>query len=98
MSIFTDLAPMPPDMGPPLPAVLGIYWPWYKPAQIVAADYTCPYDGKTFSTADYGTAEAAILALNTCEPAKYNRQARTKASSNIPATSAAASLNRRRQC
>ena len=63
MSIFTDLAPMPPDMGPPLPAVLGIYWPWYKPAQIVAADYTCPYDGKTFSTADYGTAEAAILAL-----------------------------------
>ncbi|GAH05506.1 unnamed protein product, partial [marine sediment metagenome] len=23
--------PMPPDMGPPLPRYLGIYWPWYKP-------------------------------------------------------------------
>lgn len=26
-----DWMPMPPDMGPPLPKFLGIFWPWYKP-------------------------------------------------------------------
>lgn len=25
-----DFLPMPPDMGPPLPRLLGIFWPWYK--------------------------------------------------------------------
>ena len=25
-----DLLPMPPDMGPPLPRFLVIYWPWYE--------------------------------------------------------------------
>lgn len=25
-----DWVPMPPDMGPPLPRLLGIFWPWYK--------------------------------------------------------------------
>ncbi len=24
--------PMPPEMGPPFPRSMGIYWPWYKPA------------------------------------------------------------------
>lgn len=23
--------PMPPNMGPPLPAILGLLWPWYTP-------------------------------------------------------------------
>ena len=27
---FEDLLPMPPDMGPPLPRFLVIYWPWYE--------------------------------------------------------------------
>ncbi len=26
-----DWTPMPPNMGPPLPIWMGIYWPWYKP-------------------------------------------------------------------
>jgi len=26
-----DWLPMPPDMGPPLPRYLGIYWPFYAP-------------------------------------------------------------------
>lgn len=26
-----DWMPMPPDIGPPLPRYLGIYWPWYAP-------------------------------------------------------------------
>ncbi len=26
-----DWMPMPPDMGPPLPRHLGIYWPWVAP-------------------------------------------------------------------
>jgi len=26
-----DWMPMPPDMGPPLPRHLGIYWPWHAP-------------------------------------------------------------------
>ena len=26
-----DWLPMPPDMGPPLPEFLGIYWPWHTP-------------------------------------------------------------------
>ncbi|MBA7647845.1 hypothetical protein ES703_55624 [subsurface metagenome] len=26
-----DWLPMSPDMGPPLPEFLGIYWPWYTP-------------------------------------------------------------------
>jgi len=25
-----DFLPMPPNQGPPLPRLLGIYWPWYK--------------------------------------------------------------------
>lgn len=25
-----DFLPMSPDMGPPLPRLLGIFWPWYK--------------------------------------------------------------------
>ena len=25
-----DFLPMPPNLGPPLPKLLGIYWPWYK--------------------------------------------------------------------
>ena len=25
---------MPPEMGPPLPKVWGIYWPWYKPKEV----------------------------------------------------------------
>jgi hypothetical protein len=28
-----DWLPMPPDMGPPLPRFLGIYWPWYVPPE-----------------------------------------------------------------
>lgn len=27
---FDDFLPMPPMEGPPLPRLLGIYWPWYK--------------------------------------------------------------------
>jgi len=27
-----DWQPMPPEMGPPLPRSIGIYWPWYKVA------------------------------------------------------------------
>jgi len=27
---FEDWFPMMPNMGPPLPRILGIYWPWYK--------------------------------------------------------------------
>lgn len=27
-----DFMPMPPNMGPPLPRFLVIYWPWYKEA------------------------------------------------------------------
>lgn len=27
---FSDWLPMPPNEGPPLPKVWGIYWPWYK--------------------------------------------------------------------
>jgi len=27
---FKDFLPMPPNEGPPLPRLLGMYWPWYK--------------------------------------------------------------------
>jgi len=27
---FELLLPMPPNMGPPLPRIMGIYWPWYE--------------------------------------------------------------------
>jgi len=27
---FEDFLPMPPNQGPPLPRLLGIYWPWFK--------------------------------------------------------------------
>ncbi len=30
MTIDERWLPMPPDEGPPLPKLLGIYWPWYK--------------------------------------------------------------------
>ncbi len=40
--------PMPPNMGPPLPKFLNIYWPWYK--EEVPGVFTCPICGATFST------------------------------------------------
>ena len=30
MPELEDWMPMPPDMGPPLPRWLVIYWPWYE--------------------------------------------------------------------
>lgn len=29
-----QLLPMMPNEGPPLPRILSIYWPWYKPTEI----------------------------------------------------------------
>jgi len=43
--------PMPPDMGPPLPRWLGIFWPGYKPPT-PPEGFTCPYCTETFATWD----------------------------------------------
>lgn len=54
---FENWMPMPPNMGPPLPKSMGIYWPWYKPvAPPEAPIYACPYCTAEFST------EAELLA------------------------------------
>jgi len=49
-----DLLPMPPDMGPPLPRFLVIYWPWYKeevPPEVPPTGiYGCPYCDQSFAT------------------------------------------------
>lgn len=37
---FEDWLPMLPEMGPPLPRSLGLYWPWYRPG--VPAEVTAP--------------------------------------------------------
>ncbi len=47
-----NLFPMPPNMGPPFPRFLQIFWPWYKEAGPPPGGYTCPYCGQTFSTYD----------------------------------------------
>ena len=31
MPELEEWLPMPPELGPPLPRYLGIYWPWYAP-------------------------------------------------------------------
>ena len=54
-----EWAPMPPNMGPPLPKFLNIYWPWYKeevpippppPPPPLPLKYSCPYCDQTFDT------------------------------------------------
>ncbi len=47
-----DWFPMSPLMGPPLPAFLKIYWPWYKEDGPPPGGYTCPYCGANFDTYD----------------------------------------------
>ncbi len=42
--------PMPPNMGPPLPKSMRIYWPWYKPPTPPEVIYACPYCGAKFSS------------------------------------------------
>jgi len=31
---ITDLLPMPPDLGPPFPRFMGVYWPWVMQPQV----------------------------------------------------------------
>lgn len=33
-----DWLPTPPQVGPPLPKWLGIYWPWYSPTTVIQAE------------------------------------------------------------
>lgn len=59
--------PQEPQLGPPLPKWLKIFWPWYKPAPPIV--YTCPYCGATFSTnADM---QAHIQAVHPEQPPVY---------------------------
>jgi len=48
---FEDWLPMPPQMGPPLPRHLGIFWPWYVP-EAPPGGFACPYCTGTFATYD----------------------------------------------
>lgn len=41
--------PMPPNLGPPLPRSMQVYWPWVK-APTVAPVYACPYCSAEFAT------------------------------------------------
>jgi len=48
-----DWMPMLPQMGPPLPKSMEIYWPWYTPPEEVPPEapiYACPYCEAEFST------------------------------------------------
>ncbi len=45
MTTLEDWWPMEPGMGPPLPRMFNIYWPWYHPEQ---TEFTCPTCGAKF--------------------------------------------------
>ena len=50
-----DWLPMSLMMGPPLPAFLKIYWPWYKKEEVPpevppTGAYGCPYCEQSFDT------------------------------------------------
>lgn len=52
-----NLFPMAPNMGPPFPQFLQIFWPWYKevvppPPEVPppALPYSCPYCPESFAT------------------------------------------------
>ncbi len=47
--------PMPPNMGPPFPKFLNVFWPWYEegeppPTTTPPLDYSCPYGPEAFET------------------------------------------------
>jgi len=52
MAELEDLLPMSPEMGPPLPRFLQIFWPWYKKEEEPPPTglYGCPYCDQSFET------------------------------------------------
>lgn len=61
-----DWLPMEPDKGPPLPRVLGIYWPWYKLAEILLTagwnEVTYTGDKKKAGVAMHSIADYLVIA------------------------------------
>jgi len=52
IEVKDEWAPMPPNMGPPLPRSMQVYWPWYEPPEVPTEPpiYACPYCAAEFST------------------------------------------------
>ncbi|GAI71565.1 unnamed protein product, partial [marine sediment metagenome] len=61
-----EWAPMPWQMGPPLPKSMGIYWPWLKAPAPPEVIYSCPYCEAEFATE--AELQAHIATAHPAEP------------------------------
>ncbi|GAI66245.1 unnamed protein product [marine sediment metagenome] len=66
LALPEEWQPMPPQMGPPLPKSMEIYWPWYKVPAPPEVIYSCPYCEAEFATE--AELQAHIATAHPAEP------------------------------
>lgn len=64
---LSDLLPMPPNMGPPLPKFLNILWPWVQGGEAGLHLLPMPKETRYVSSAEVVTSQPALTTYENIE-------------------------------